>query len=421
MSVATAPAPTRVERAQLKSKGIRGQIDRENGIIRGVVLAELGPFQTPGRGQFTQDSFDRLLQLGRDLPGKGLKSRFTHPNMSNDGLGKFLARVPGSSFKQRANKLLGDYHFDSTALKPPPGGGPPLGHYVMDLAESDPEAFETSFVLTADQVVIMDDEGNPKLDENGRRIPPIWLPVELHASDVVDDGDAVRGGFLSARNTSEWAREATNFIEEHFGKLSRDELSAKLQEFSNKLLTNKFGEVPMPTGEAQQQPAQLSNDQLKELIGGMIKESLAPVTEMTAMLKKQADIQAEAQRVKTITALCAQAQLPTERATELIGKTELSIEQIRAQLWEEHFSGKRPMPKMPPSQQPGGEGGSDGTAKTEKELSAIWDNENEVLSQMGITEEQFKKDEAVKASYKRADHGLSLHVSPDETQVVKVA
>jgi hypothetical protein len=72
-----------------------------------------------------------------------------------------------------------------------------LGGYVMDLAESDPDALSSSLVLQTEKVQILDEKGRPKKDDKGEDVPPVWLPTKLHASDVVDTGDAV-DGFLSA-------------------------------------------------------------------------------------------------------------------------------------------------------------------------------------------------------------------------------
>lgn len=182
-------------------------VDKEAKVLRGMVVAQLGPFKSEGRGRFDETSLKEIVALGNANP-KGLKSRFTHPDMSNDGLGKFLGRVKdlrmGSAMDARTRKpvpaVRGDLHFNETALDTPPNGGKPLGLYVMDLAATDPDALSSSIVV---KPALFAEDSNGKLFElqEGEEPPvgvvPLWRPRELHASDIVDTGDAV-DGLLSA-------------------------------------------------------------------------------------------------------------------------------------------------------------------------------------------------------------------------------
>ena len=77
-------------RAETKARPLG--VDREAKAIRGVILAEEGPFKSKGRGEFDQGSIRSIVKLANATPG-GLKSRFAHPTISDDGLGKFLGRV----------------------------------------------------------------------------------------------------------------------------------------------------------------------------------------------------------------------------------------------------------------------------------------------------------------------------------------
>jgi len=65
------------------------------GVINGFVVAQAGPFKSEGRGEFDHKSLATIRRLINASP-KGLKSRFTHPDMSNDGIGKLLGRVTGA-------------------------------------------------------------------------------------------------------------------------------------------------------------------------------------------------------------------------------------------------------------------------------------------------------------------------------------
>lgn len=241
-------------RASITSKAIG--VDRENNILRGYVIAQEGPFKSDGRGAFDKRSLDTLFALASAKPG-GLKSRFTHPDMSNDGLGKFLGRARdpfiGTAIDARTGKtvaaLRGNLHFDKTALDTPPEGGKPLGVYVMDLAESDPDALSSSIVVEADQEEQLDREGKPKLDAKGNPLPPIWRPTALHASDVVDTGDAVDGLLSTERLDIErlplsvlW--KGSQLLDAVFLDQPRDVVEARLLAYIQRYLDRKFGEPP---------------------------------------------------------------------------------------------------------------------------------------------------------------------------------
>lgn len=176
-------------------------VDRKNEVLQGYVVAQEGPFKSEGRGEFDEQSLSAIVRLGNAARG-GLKSRFTHPDLSSDGLGKFLGRVRDFSMSQatdartgrRVKAVRADLHFDKSAHSTPSGD---LAKYVMDLAESDPEALSSSIVVKPELEYRRKKDGTLEKDADGNELPPLWRPLELHASDIVDTGDAV-DGLLSA-------------------------------------------------------------------------------------------------------------------------------------------------------------------------------------------------------------------------------
>lgn len=183
-------------RAQTQARALG--VDRSAKVIRGVILAEEGPFRSKGRGEFDQSSIREIVKLAKSFDG-GLKSRFTHPTLSDDGLGKMLGRVRDvhKSFITRESadgpqeKMIarGDLHLSETAFKTPAGD---LATYVMDLVEEDPDNAGMSLVLEPRKETRLDSKGRPKLGADGEELPPLWRPLALHAVDVVDEGDATR-------------------------------------------------------------------------------------------------------------------------------------------------------------------------------------------------------------------------------------
>jgi hypothetical protein len=187
-------------------------VDREHNVIRGYVVAQQGPFKTPGRGEFDEQSLKTIVKLINATP-KGLKSRFAHPSLSEDGIGKFLGRAREARLDK--DRVRADLHLDPSSFSTPSGD---LGGYVMDLADSDPDAFSSSLVLKADKLKRTDKQGRPQKDEEGNELPPLWRPTELHASDVVDEGDAV-DGFLSTDSLPDAVlRRGAQLLDQQFGE-----------------------------------------------------------------------------------------------------------------------------------------------------------------------------------------------------------
>jgi hypothetical protein len=217
-------------------------VDKENKVLRGYVIAQLGPFKSAGRGQFDQESFDRILALARAMPA-GLKSRFSHPTASDDGLGKFLGR--SRNLRQEGDRLRADLHLDPTAFGTPSGN---LGGYVLDLAESDPDALSSSLVLKTDRAEVLDEKGKPKLDEKGEKVPPLWRPTKLYASDIVDTGDAV-DGLLSAGVDVDGLPLAAlwrgaELLDRVFADQPRDVVEARCLGFLRRYLAMRYGDEP---------------------------------------------------------------------------------------------------------------------------------------------------------------------------------
>lgn len=229
-----------------------GKVDREKGIIHGVILAEEGPFKSQGRGEFNREAIQQIVTMANQKPG-GLKARWTHPGLSSDGLGKFLGRqknIRTDTVLRKNNEVLvarGDLHLDSTALDTPPEGGKPLGVYVMDLAESDPDAFGTSLVLKAKQEARLDRNGRPLKNSAGEELPPLWFPEALHSSDVVDEGDATNS-FLSADILAGLpdavVRQGCELLDSQFSGQDRTAVHARLTAFVDRYLRLRFGMEP---------------------------------------------------------------------------------------------------------------------------------------------------------------------------------
>ena len=229
-------------------------VDRATETIHGFIVAQEGPFKSNGRGEFDRQSLDAIRKLMAAAPS-WLKSRFTHPDLSNDGLGKFLGRVTdprldfithresqGQLKMNRIAVVRGDLHIDPSSHDTPSGD---IGKYVMDLAESDPDAMSSSLVLKSDQEFRLKPDGTRQTDIDGELLPPLWRPVALHAVDVVDTGDAV-DGLLSANFDAESlpdsvVRQASALMDRQFAGKPPEFVRDRCIKWLNRFLVRKFG------------------------------------------------------------------------------------------------------------------------------------------------------------------------------------
>jgi len=219
--------------------GVNG-VDRQNNILRGYIVAEKGPFKSPGRGEFDTPALQKIVELGNASP-LGLKARFTHPGLSSDGLGNMLGR--SKNFRMEGDSAVrADLHFDPVAFDGPKGN---LGKYVMDLAESDPKAIGSSLVLTVDKTYRLDDNGQRKQGPDGE-LPPLWHPKKLRASDIVDEGDATNS-LLSVEDLDDLpdhaVRMAFEALNQAFSGQDRETVKLRTEAFLERYLNHRFGSV----------------------------------------------------------------------------------------------------------------------------------------------------------------------------------
>lgn len=246
------PVETRWLRAGVSAPPVA--VDREANVLRGYVLAQQGPFKSQGRGEFDEEALRSIVSLGNARP-KGLKSRFTHPGLSEDGLGSYLGRAKNLRMDKarddRTGKTVlavrGDLHFSPSASKSPKGD---LSGYVMDLAEDDADALSSSLVLEVDQEFRIDSKNRPLLDDDGNELPPLWRPKRLHASDIVDTGDAVDGLLsfgVDALDLPDGAvRMATAALDRAFPNAGRDVIEARVTAWLSRYLMQRFGAPVTP-------------------------------------------------------------------------------------------------------------------------------------------------------------------------------
>ena len=168
--------------------GISAEIDRIAHVIYACSVACRG--EAAGHNLlFDGITLRQLAELGNARPG-GVKSRFTHPGLSEDGLGKFLGRMRNFRLGAGGDKLLGDLHLSPSAAEAPAGD---LRAYVENLAEEDPAAFGISVVVDLYKAWVLADGSEkplkefPQRPENATTSKPVARIRALFAADAVDE------------------------------------------------------------------------------------------------------------------------------------------------------------------------------------------------------------------------------------------
>jgi hypothetical protein len=125
-------------------------VNAAEGIIFGCSVAVAG--EAAGHHLiFDTVTLRQLLDMGNKRE-TGIKSRFTHPGLSDDGLGKFLGRM--RDFRLAGDRLVADLHLSKSSANTPHGN---LRDYIIQLAKEDPAAFGISVVVDLEKYWILKD------------------------------------------------------------------------------------------------------------------------------------------------------------------------------------------------------------------------------------------------------------------------
>lgn len=212
-----------------RAGGVR--VSRNNEVIEGFAVVTKGVTHDE-RGEFDDSALDKIVELGNQLK-MGIKSRFGHPNMSSTALGTFLGRV--KNFRREGSIVRADLHIDQTAHKTPDGD---LAGYVMELAESDSDAFGSSMVIHWDEEYRQEKDGSLTKDEKGNVLPPLIRVKKLMSVDIVDDPAANNGlfGMPFFSGSVKPSAEMTVFLDRF---LSEPEAVDRVVAFLERYRTNK--------------------------------------------------------------------------------------------------------------------------------------------------------------------------------------
>jgi hypothetical protein len=220
--------------AIVKSEQLKLRIDRAAGIVRGFAVLRAGDTHD---GRYVIDQ--TTLQQTRDLINAragGVKSRFTHPNLSNDGLGRRIGNV--SKARIDGDVVRADLKLSKLADRSPVAGK--MGQYVLDMAEESPDDFGASISY------VESDLGD------GGDGPPLLRVKSLRAVDIVDEPAATDGFFSmtgvglgdGADLPDAAARQASAVLDQHFGGLDGLALADRAVAFFNRYAGNRGDQNP---------------------------------------------------------------------------------------------------------------------------------------------------------------------------------
>lgn len=180
------------------------------GFIPGVAVLTRG--EALGHGMWVDREFIAQVDAALKADSQGVKSRYTHPDMSGDALAKGLGRVtwaPSGS----PDVVRGDLHIWKSARNSPDGD---MGAHILERATEDPasfgasisflhdfEAAEAHFIAHGGKVVdgYWDATNFKSPDpENKQNLPHVRL-AKLRAVDVVDDPAANPNGLFHRDET----------------------------------------------------------------------------------------------------------------------------------------------------------------------------------------------------------------------------
>ncbi len=196
------------------------------GYIRNFAVITRG--EALGHGLWIDKFFVQQVETALAGMKRGAKARFTHPDMSADGLSSGLGRVLYRE-NSSVNQSRGDLHFWKTSRKTPDGD---LAGYLAARADEDPESFGASIVFMRDleserellerHGAVLSEDGpfGPQWDfsnfespddQNSNNLPHARLG-ELRGVDIVDDPAANPDGLFYQDQTFQDAEALLGYL-----------------------------------------------------------------------------------------------------------------------------------------------------------------------------------------------------------------
>jgi hypothetical protein len=179
-------------------------VDRENDVLKNVSIANFG--KNKNDSYFDEKFISDLVEKG-NAQTQGVKSRFGHPSMCATSLGTYIGRY--KNFNIQDGNCFADLYLDPITKKTQvEGKGIMIYDYIVDMAESNPDMFGNSIVISA-----MFEEQKIKNDTGEEESQVVPILSEFVSSDLVDDPAATNALFSS--NPNDLGVIVTQFLDEN--------------------------------------------------------------------------------------------------------------------------------------------------------------------------------------------------------------
>lgn len=196
------------------------QFDRETGVIKDVILCQVGPAK--GHGVWLEQEFiNSIVDYGKEYYSEiGLKCRFGHPSFSDTVMGTQLGVF--TNFRVRGEQAIADLKILKAAKNSKNGD---MWTWLFDMAEERPDFVMNSIVFRqGDYYKYID--GEKKKSSDYENCDEFWdtngddkkLYVELEEllfSDLVEQGAATESLFSAQFNKDKFAVQVNEFLNDH--------------------------------------------------------------------------------------------------------------------------------------------------------------------------------------------------------------
>lgn len=380
MSVTTLPTEDVFRTTALRGLPESADVDRKNRVIRGAKAMQFGRLNEGDARPWKVDQ--TTLEQLRDAVNQsnnGVKMRFSHPNMSRDGMGRHLGRARNARIVgEGADAYVAvDAHLSDAANRTPHGN---LAEHVLDLAEESPDQFGLSIAPVLDMEAMQAAVQQEKKDRVDDGYEPIRMS-KLRAIDFVDEPAATRGGLFSLDSDSlaDLPAQASWLLDTFFADATPEVIRGRFDEFLKTYLTSR-GDNLMTTSTNGPTAADLEAKQAEiDALTKKVADLEAKVESPPADEAKKAEAKAELQRRSEISALCQLANV-SDKDRDLMLDAGMSRAEVH-----EHLKSRLSAVNAPVS-----ETSTQGEPKTDDDkLGAEWDQFSEVYGRMGLTREQY--------------------------------
>lgn len=262
---------------ELRGLPEKARVDLQKRIIYGAAVMQLGELNDDRPYLADEQTLAEVVRLGNSM-AKGLKARLSHPNASNDGIGKFLGRWRNFRWSEDGSTVLADLHLAPIAFRGKRADS--LGQYVLEMADENPDMFGVSLAP------VWDFSAMESL-ENSDGLQPMRFK-KLTAADVVDEPAATRGGLFgdAPLSIATAPHKATQALDQLFQDAGPEVIRQRVSGFLETYLANKFGPVLNSTEDemSDDNKTTLTLEQVQAEISSSLETALSPINEALAKL-----------------------------------------------------------------------------------------------------------------------------------------